>query len=99
TAHALGSLRQAATEAKAMRNDLLQAKAVCAIGDIYFQLNIYNRALANFARAADMFFETGTHHDIAYAILGTAKSQYYRGNYSRAAENFVEVVKESEQCG
>ena len=99
TAHALGSFRQAATEAKAMRNDLLQAKAVCAIGDIYFQLNIYNRALANFARAADMFFETGTHHDIAYAILGTAKSQYYRGNYSRAAENFVEVVKESEQFG
>jgi two-component system, sensor histidine kinase PdtaS len=97
TAYALGSLRQAVNEAKAIHNDFLQAKAFCAIGDIYFLLNIYNRALPNFSRAADMFYETGAQHELAYAILGLAKSQYYRGNYSRAAENFVEVVKVSEQ--
>jgi two-component system, sensor histidine kinase PdtaS len=97
TAYALVLLRQAVTEAKVLHNDFLQAKAFCAIGDIYFQQNLYNRALPNFSRAADLFYETGAQHEIAYAILGSAKSQYYRGNYSRAAENFVEVIKKSEQ--
>lgn len=97
TAYSLRSLRSAANKAKAIKNDYLRAKTFCALGDIYFSLNIYNRALPHFARAADMFYETGTQQELAYAMLGLAKSQYYRGNYSRAAENFMGVVKNSEE--
>jgi two-component system, sensor histidine kinase PdtaS len=97
TAQALELLRQAKAKALAMHNDFLQAKAFSAIGDIYFQQNVYNRALPNFSRAADLFYETGAQYEIAYAILGLAKSQYYRGNYQRAAENFGEVIKSSEK--
>ncbi len=97
TAYSLTSLREAANNAKAIQNNFLQAKAFCAIGDIYFSLNIYNRALPNFGRAADLFYETAAQPEIVYAILGLAKSQYYRGNYSRAAENFVDVVKKSKE--
>jgi two-component system, sensor histidine kinase PdtaS len=97
TAQMLAILRRAVAEAKAGQNDFLQAKAFCAIGDIYLKENLYNRALPNYSRAADLFYETGAQHEIAYASLGIAKSQYYRGNYSRAAQSFVEVVKRSEQ--
>jgi two-component system, sensor histidine kinase PdtaS len=97
TSQSLVLLRQAEAEAQAIHNDFLQAKAFSAIGDIYFQQNIYNRALPNFSRAADLFYETGAQHEIAYAILGLAKSQYYRGNYTRAAESFGEVIKNSEK--
>jgi two-component system, sensor histidine kinase PdtaS len=97
TSQALTLLRQAETEAKEIHNDFLRAKAFSAIGDIYFQQNVYNRALPNFSRAADLFYETGAQHEIAYATLGLAKSQYYRGNYTRATQSFEEVVKSSEK--
>jgi two-component system, sensor histidine kinase PdtaS len=97
TLQALVLLRQAEAEAKEIHNDFLRAKALSAIGDIYFQQNVYNRALPNFSRAADLFYETGAQHEIAYATLGLAKSQYYRGNYTRAAQSFGEVIKSSEK--
>jgi two-component system, sensor histidine kinase PdtaS len=99
TGVALKLLRQAVEESTKMKNDFLQAKAYSKIGDIYFQQNLYNRALPNFSRAADLFYETASHYDIAYNTLGVAKSQYYRGNYTRAAASFTEVIKRSEQYG
>jgi two-component system, sensor histidine kinase PdtaS len=99
TGEALTQLRQAVEESTKMKNDFLQAKAYSKIGDIYFQQNLYNRALPNFSRAADLFYETESHYDIAYNTLGVAKSQYYRGNYRRAAESFTETIKRCEQYG
>jgi two-component sensor histidine kinase len=99
TAYSLSLLRQAALEASAIQNNFLEAAAFCAMGDIYFQQNIYNRALPNYSRAADLFYETGKHDQLAYAVLGVAKSQYYRGNYSRAAASFVDVIKKSGKYG
>lgn len=92
TLKAMTSLRQALRYAALIQNDYLQAKAYMAIGKIYTTTNIHNRALPNYSKAANLFYESGTRSDVAFAVLGIAKSQYYRGNYSRAAQTFLEAI-------
>jgi two-component sensor histidine kinase len=97
TAYSLNSLWEAARVAEKIGNDSLEAEAYCTIGDIFFQLNIYNRALPNYSRAANLFYRVRAQSQLAYALLGLAKSQYYRGNYKRSAASFLDAIRTSIQ--
>jgi tetratricopeptide (TPR) repeat protein len=81
TAQAIVMLRKAIKTAEELRNDFLQGKAYQATGDLLFQQNLYNRSLANYSKASELFTQTGRQQEMAEATLGIAKSQYYRGNY------------------
>ena len=86
-------LRAAQAKARQQNNFLLLGRCAYAIGDIYFRYNLYNRAFANFSRAADNYTEAGAQKELVFASLGIAKCQYYRGNYRGAALNFVEAIR------
>jgi two-component system, sensor histidine kinase PdtaS len=97
TAQAIVMLRKAIKTAEELRNDFLQGKAYQATGDLLFQQNLYNRSLANYSKASELFTQTGRQQEMAEATLGIAKSQYYRGNYKGATYNFVEAMRQSEK--
>lgn len=99
TGQALRMLWEANKQAQAIKDEYLEGKAAYAIGDVFFQNGVYNRALPNYSRAADLFYEKGTTEEHAMAALGLAKSQYYRGNYTRATANFVDVIKRCDEEG
>lgn len=97
SALSLHFLDQAMSKARELNNTYWIGKVAYATGDIYFHERMYNRALANYKRAAAQFQAAGKATELTYAFLGLAKCQFYRGNYQGAAANFMYAVKTGKQ--
>lgn len=70
-----------------LNNKKLEGQVFYALGEALLTMEDYPRSFANFFKAKNRFEELSAEEEHARALLGMAKTQYYRGNYRMAADH------------
>lgn len=93
TAAGLKLLNQARTQARKQGYIYLDAKASLRIGDYYYANEIYHRAFGNYTQAKNLFINGEDDEVVAAVTIALARTQYHRGNYRLAVNNFIEALQ------
>ncbi|MBL0334307.1 MAG: hypothetical protein IPP73_02960 [Chitinophagaceae bacterium] len=92
TATALRIFNEARGKARKNGLRLQEARAFVQIGDLYFGYETYSRAFGNYTQARAILEDTPDDFLSTQITISLAKSQYHRGNYRLAVNNFVEAI-------
>ena len=90
---ALNLLRAAAVKANRQQILYLEAQVYFEAGGIYYAYRNYNRSIAAYTRARNIFQKAGAVEEEALSFTYMARSQYYRGNYTLAAQNLNTAIE------
>jgi two-component sensor histidine kinase len=90
---ALNLLRVATVKANRQQIFYLEAQIYFEAGNIYYTYRNYNRSIAAYTRARNVFQKTRAVEQEALSYTYMARSQYYRGNYSLAAQNLNTAIE------
>lgn len=93
TATGLRLLNQARTQARKQGLIYLDARASLRIGDFYYANEIYHRAFGNYTQAKNLFIGGEEDETVAAVTIALARTQYHRGNYRLAVNNFIEALQ------
>lgn len=93
TATGLRLLNQARSQARKTGLIYLDARASLRIGDLYYGYEIYHRAFGNYTQAKNLFINGEDDNMVAEITIALARTQYHRGNYRLAVNNFVEALQ------
>jgi len=86
-------LRTAAIKANAQKIFYLEAEAYFEAGTINYTYKNYDRSINAYTRARNVFQKIGAVEQEALSFIYMARSQYYRGNYTLAAQNLNTAIE------
>lgn len=93
TATATRLLLRARDQASKLQLPALEARAARIAGNMFYSYEIYQRAFANYTIAKNIYSERGSESELAEMTIALARTQYHRGNYRLAVNNFVEALQ------
>jgi two-component sensor histidine kinase len=93
TAAAIRIYTAARAQARKLGMIYLDAKASLRIGDFYYSNEVYHRAFGNYTQAKNLFINGESDETVAEVTIALARTQYHRGNYRLAVNNFVEALQ------
>ncbi len=93
TAAAMRIYAAARTQARKLGMIYLDARASLKIGDFYYANEVYHRAFGNYTQAKNLFINNESDETVAEVTIALARTQYHRGNYRLAVNNFVEALQ------
>lgn len=93
TAAAMRIYAAARTQARKLGMIYLDARASLRIGDFYYANEVYHRAFGNYTQAKNLFINNESDETVAEVTIALARTQYHRGNYRLAVNNFVEALQ------
>jgi two-component system, sensor histidine kinase PdtaS len=98
-----GSARTALLTARDQADKLglhtLAADIAQTAGDMFYSYQVYHRAFANYNFARNIYTDYAGGKPLVNAIIALARTQYYRGNYKLAVNNFVEALEMARKLG
>src|SRR5215471_12548077 len=93
SSNALKLLRTAAARADSQQIFYLEARAYFEAGNINYAYRNYDRTINAYTRARNVFKKVGAVDQEALSYAYMARSQYYRGNYTLAAQNLNTAIE------
>jgi two-component sensor histidine kinase len=93
SANALKFLRAAAAKANRLQIDYLEAQAHFEAGAVNYAYRNYDRSINNYTRSRNIYQKLGMVQQEALSYVYMARSQYYRGNYTLAAQNLNTAIE------
>jgi two-component sensor histidine kinase len=93
SSNALRLLRTAAIKANRQQIDYLEGLAYFEAGGVNYNFHNYDRSINNYTRARNIFQRVGAAEQEALSYVYMARSQYYRGNYTLAAQNLNTAIE------
>lgn len=93
TAAAMRIYAAARTQARKLGMIYQDARASLKIGDFYYANEVYHRAFGNYTQAKNLFINNESDETVAEVTIALARTQYHRGNYRLAVNNFVEALQ------
>ena len=97
SSNALKFLRTAAAKANRQQIDYLEAQAHYEAGAVNYTYRNYDRSINNYTRSRNIFQKLGMVEEEALSYVYMARSQYYRGNYTLAAQNLNTAIEKGER--
>jgi len=67
------------------------------LGDMFYAFETYHRAFGNYSQAKNTFINGEMNETVAEVTIALARTQYHRGNYRLAVNNFVEALQMAHQ--
>ncbi|MEP6514519.1 MAG: tetratricopeptide repeat protein, partial [Parafilimonas sp.] len=95
TSQAFKLLKTAASKANKQEMIYLEGKAYFIMGEVYYTNRNYDRSINNYTRARNIFQKAGAAEDEALSYVYMARSQYYRGNHTLAAQNLNAAIEKA----
>lgn len=93
TAAAFRTYSIARNRARKLNLTMLEVRTSMKIGDMFYAFETYHRAFGNYNQAKNAFINGEADETVAEVTIALARTQYHRGNYRLAVNNFVEALQ------
>lgn len=93
TAAAFRIFSEARSRARKANFTQLDLRSSIKIGDMFYAFETYHRAFGNYSQAKNTFINGEADELVAEVTIALARTQYHRGNYRLAVNNFVEALQ------